>query len=111
MSKLMTNEYVKEIQQVIKIQHYSRFDLFHQAFPADGKLEKINLIYGPNGSGKTALSLIAQSLATRKDDIIVKKENKFLPKPSLPKIELLTNNNTRIIYRGMDNDRMSKINC
>lgn len=98
MSKLMTNEYVKEIQQVIKIQHYSRFDLFHQALPADGKLEKINLIYGPNGSGKTALSLIAQSLATRKDDIIVKKENKFLLKPSLPKIELLANNNTRIIF-------------
>lgn len=98
MCKSMTEEYVKAIKQIIKIQHYSRFDLFYPALPNEGKLKKINLIYGPNGSGKTALSLIAQSLATKKDYIIVKKENKFLAKPSLPEIELLTNNNTKIIF-------------
>lgn len=96
----MAESYINSIDQILKIQHYSRFDLFEKALPNDGKLKKVNLIYGPNGSGKTALSLIAQSLATRNDSLILKKASKLLTKPQAPEIDLLTNNNTHILFQN-----------
>ncbi|WP_278825575.1 AAA family ATPase [Lactobacillus gallinarum] len=96
----MAESYINSIDQILKIQHYGRFDLFEKALPNDGKLKKVNLIYGPNGSGKTALSLIAQSLATRNDSLILKKASKLIPKPQAPKIDLLTNNDTHISFQN-----------
>ena len=96
----MAESYINSIDQILKIQHYGRFDLFEKALPNDGKLKKINLIYGPNGSGKTALSLIAQSLATRNDSLILKKASKLLTKPKAPELELFTNNGTHILFQN-----------
>ena len=96
----MAESYINSINQILKIQHYGRFDLFEKALPHDGKLKKVNLIYGPNGSGKTALSLIAQSLATRNDSSILKKASRILPKPKAPEIDLLANNNTHILFQN-----------
>ena len=36
----MAESYINSINQILKIQHYGRFDLFEKALPHDGKLKK-----------------------------------------------------------------------
>lgn len=60
------------IRQLGRFQH-----IVPENLPENGNLKKINLIYAPNGSGKTSLSIIFQSIATKNVDVIFKKRNRL----------------------------------
>lgn len=45
--------------------------------PNNGHLKKINGIYAPNGTGKTSLALLFQSLSNKNSNIILKKRIVF----------------------------------
>lgn len=60
------------IRQLGRFQH-----IIPDNLPENGNLKKINLIYAPNGSGKTSLSIIFQSIATQNVELLYKKRNRL----------------------------------
>jgi wobble nucleotide-excising tRNase len=80
------------LKRFIKISGTGKFlNYNYSAVPSDYKtcdFEKINLIYGENGYGKTTLSLILQSL--KGDNALIAKKRAF--DKTVPQIiEVLTN--------------------
>ncbi|QEM33154.1 hypothetical protein FHI56_09780 [Streptococcus salivarius] len=63
---------INMIRQLGRFQH-----IIPDNLPENGNLKKINLIYAPNGSGKTSLSIIFQSIATQNVELLYKKRNRL----------------------------------
>lgn len=75
------------LEQIELISHLGRFQyICPDNMPNKGKLKKINLIYAPNGSGKTSLSLIFQSIAENKPSLILKKRDRIYNKNTIIKL-------------------------
>lgn len=63
--------------QIEKIKNYGTYaDYDISKVEWDGKLNKNNVIYAPNGTGKTSLSLIFESL--KGDDSLISKKKEFI---------------------------------
>ncbi|WP_054658358.1 hypothetical protein [Apilactobacillus ozensis] len=66
------------IDKILEINNYSRFNTKNMGgIPNNGHLKKINGIYAPNGTGKTSLALLFQSLSNKNSNIILKKRIVF----------------------------------
>lgn len=79
------------LKKIIQIKNYGTFENYNcDGDFWDGKLLKNNIIYAPNGSGKTSISLIFQSLMNNNNDTIFKKKN--LNVEGMPEIRLLSEN-------------------
>ena len=78
------------INKLIEIKNFGTFNNF-KGTQTDwhGVFNKNNIIYAPNGTGKTSLSLIFQSLEKRNSEIIIKK--KRIQSTNNPIIRLLVN--------------------
>ncbi|MGX6395016.1 AAA family ATPase, partial [Lactiplantibacillus pentosus] len=64
------------INKIFKIKNYARFNNVNSTnMPDKGIMKRVNLIYAPNGTGKTSLSLIFQSLSTKNEKLILKKKS------------------------------------
>lgn len=64
------------LKKIIQIKNFGTFKNYNcDGNFWDGKLHKNNIIYAPNGSGKTSISLIFQSLMNNNNEIILKKRN------------------------------------
>ncbi|MEJ9227513.1 AAA family ATPase [Priestia aryabhattai] len=84
------------MKKLLRIKNYSKFRDFQlHNTDWDGTLKKINLIYAPNGSGKTSISLLFESLKGN-NDLILKKKNLFSEKS--PEIILLDDDNKQIKF-------------
>lgn len=86
---------LSEIQLIRQLGWFQH--LIPDNLPNSGKLKKINLIYAPNGSGKTSLSTIFQSIATNDKGLIIKKRNRVAN--HLPEFKLLFEN-TLVSFDG-----------
>lgn len=79
------------LNKLIEIQNYSTFKSlkFNNENKSNwrGEFKKNNIIYAPNGSGKTSMSLIFQSLKEKNASLILKK--KRISSIENPKIRLL----------------------
>jgi len=84
------------MKKLLGIKNYSKFKDFKlQNTDWDGTFKKINLIYAPNGSGKTSISLLFESLKGN-NDLILKKKN--LHSENSPEIILLGEDNKQIKF-------------
>lgn len=78
--------------KLIEINDYATFSKFICGKNNwDGNLQKNNIVYAPNGSGKTSFSLIFQSLSENNNQMILKKKR------------LSSNNNPTIKLRDSEN--------
>lgn len=77
------------IKKIISIKNYGKFQNFNTSSKTwNGGLEHINVIYAPNGSGKTSLSVLFRSIKGN-DDIVYKK--KSFDSSSKPEIKFIMN--------------------
>ena len=67
---------VRMIRKIISIKNFGPFLNYNAGQGWDGTLSKNNIIYAPNGSGKTSLSLIFESLRG-KEHLVHKKKSLF----------------------------------
>src|SRR5690606_5837662 len=73
----------------------------------DGTFKKSNIIYAPNGSGKTSLSLIFESLKGN-DELLLKKKN--FDSSESPEIVFMDEDNKQVKYtNGKWNKEVKKI--
>lgn len=94
------------INKLIEIKNFGTFNNF-KGTQTDwhGVFNKNNIIYAPNGTGKTSLSIIFQSLEKRNNEIIIKK--KRIQSTSNPIIRLLVNDENQSCIT-FDNDKWSE---
>ncbi|WP_056966533.1 AAA family ATPase [Apilactobacillus ozensis] len=90
------------IDKILEINNYSRFNTKNMGgIPNNGHLKKINGIYAPNGTGKTSLALLFQSLSNKNSNIILKKDS-VLEKNS-PEISLIMKENNKEYKESFNN--------
>lgn len=84
------------MKKLLGIKNYGKFKDFKlQNTDWDGTFKRINLIYAPNGSGKTSISLLFESLKGN-NDLILKKKNLYSEES--PEIILLGEDNKQIKF-------------
>lgn len=84
------------LKKLLKIKNYSTFKDFKLNYTDwDGSFKKVNIVYAPNGSGKTSLSLLFESLKGN-NELILKKRN--LEANTNPEIVFLSDENTEIKF-------------
>lgn len=86
------------IHKIVYIKNYGKFKNFCAASRTwDGVLKQSNVIYAPNGSGKTSLSVLLRSI--RGDDAIVSKKKTF-GSASDPEIKLILSDRKELTFNG-----------
>ncbi|MGN4271782.1 AAA family ATPase [Bacillus cereus group sp. BCN115] len=84
------------MKKLLGIKNYGKFKDFKlHTSDWDGTFKKINLIYAPNGSGKTSISLLFESLKGN-NDLILKKKNLYSEES--PEIILLGEDNKQVKF-------------
>ena len=88
------------IDKIIEISNYATFNSLKftngNNSDWDGKFKKNTVIYAPNGTGKTSLSLIFQSI--KEDDSSIINKKKKISNDLSPKISLLSDDNQIIEF-------------
>ncbi len=83
------------ITKVLAVKNFNKFDdLTKNKTDWDYSFKKVNVIYAPNGSGKTSLSLMFKSLC---DNTSIEAKNKF-ESTATSEIRLLGDDNKQYIY-------------
>lgn len=84
------------IKKIVDIKNYGKFKNFSIGMSNwDGVLKKINIIYAPNGSGKTSFSVLLNSIKGN-NEIILKK--KTFDQPNNPSIKFLLCDNKELKF-------------
>lgn len=94
-------------KKLIQISNYGKFKDFNiSSSDWDGTFKKNNIIYAPNGSGKTSLSLLFNSI--KGDDSVVLKKQTF-DSENKPFVKFILNNNKELKFNSCWNKKITKI--
>lgn len=86
------------IKKIVSIKNYGKFKNFNTSSKTwNGGLEHINVIYAPNGSGKTSLSVLFRSIKGN-DDIVYKK--KSFDSSSNPEVKFIMNDQKELKFNN-----------
>lgn len=90
------------IDKIIEISNYATFNSLKftngNNSDWDGVLKKNTIIYAPNGTGKTSLSLIFQSIKENNPNLVSKKQR--LSSVGSPKISILSDDTNRMDFEN-----------
>lgn len=87
-------------KKILAIKGYGRFQNFNcKQSDWDGTLKKVNVIYAPNGSGKTSLAELFKS-SLGDNSIIYKKKSFQMADADSPEIQLLLDDNKTLSYHN-----------
>lgn len=96
------------IKKLVYIKDYSKFKNFNiSESDWDGVFKKVNIVYAPNGSGKTSFSVLLRSIKGNSDLIIKKKTFDSTENPSIKFI--LDSNKELKFYNSSWNKSLSQI--
>lgn len=94
-------------KKLVHIKHYGRFSNFcAKSTDWDGSFKKINIIYAPNGSGKTSLAELFRS-TLGDGDIITKKQTFGVNQ--LPDIKFIIDDNKELKFSGTWNRTVTNV--
>lgn len=96
------------IKKIVYIKDYSKFKNFNiSESDWDGVFKNVNIVYAPNGSGKTSFSVLLRSIKGNSDLIIKKKTFDSTENPSIKFI--LDSNKELKFYNSSWNKSLSQI--
>lgn len=94
-------------KKLIHIKNYGRFvNYTSKASDWDGSFQKINIVYAPNGSGKTSLAELFKS-TTGDDDVIAKKQTFGITQS--PDIKFILDDGKELKFNGSWNKNVANV--
>lgn len=94
-------------KKLIHIKNYGRFTNFVSKLSDwDGSFQRINIVYAPNGSGKTSLAELFKSTSGN-DDVVSKKQTFGIAQP--PNIKFILDDGKELKFNGSWNKNIENV--